>query len=137
MKKPLLGVIGKRVVVVSLQQSKDSHNDMPLQGGFIPLILSVVMILLLHMLNIYKKQIYYNSFRRTPMKNLKFYIIFLSLSILFLLFDWYYSRKLNLDYIKIIILSLTIVFAYQLLIQSYTVTYDCSFNIICILSFIY
>lgn len=50
------------------------------------------------------------------MKNLRFYIIFLSLSILFLLFDWYYSRKLNLDYIKIIILSLTIVFAYQLLI---------------------
>ena len=49
------------------------------------------------------------------MKNLKFYIIFLSLSILFLLFDWYYSRKLNLDYIKIIILSLTVVFAYQLL----------------------
>lgn len=50
------------------------------------------------------------------MKNLRFYIIFLSLSILFLLFDWYYSRKLNLDYIKIIILSLIIVFAYQLLI---------------------
>jgi hypothetical protein len=50
------------------------------------------------------------------MKNLRFYIIFLSLSILFLLFDWYYSRKLNLDYIKIIILSLTIVFTYQLLI---------------------
>ena len=49
------------------------------------------------------------------MKNLKFYIIFLSLSILFLLFDWYYSKKLNLDYIKMIILSLTIVFAYQLL----------------------
>lgn len=50
------------------------------------------------------------------MKKLRFYIIFLSLSILFLLFDWYYSRKLNLDFIKIIILSLTIVFAYQLLI---------------------
>lgn len=50
------------------------------------------------------------------MKNLRFYIIFLSLSILFLLFDWYYSRKLNLDYIKIIILSITVVFAYQLLI---------------------
>ena len=49
------------------------------------------------------------------MKNLKFYIIFLSLSILFLQFDWYYSKKLNLDYIKIIILSLTVVFAYQLL----------------------
>ena len=49
------------------------------------------------------------------MKNLKFYIIFLSLSILFLLFDWYYSKKLDLDYIKIIILSLTVVFAYQLL----------------------
>ena len=49
------------------------------------------------------------------MKNLKFYIIFLSLSILFLLFDWYYSKKLNLDYSKIIILSLTVVFAYQLL----------------------
>lgn len=49
------------------------------------------------------------------MKKLKFYIIFLSLSILFLLFDWYYSKKLNLDYIKIIILSLTVVFAYQLL----------------------
>lgn len=49
------------------------------------------------------------------MKNLRFYIIFLSLSILFLLFDWYYSRKLNLDYIKMIIFSLTIVFAYQLL----------------------
>ena len=45
------------------------------------------------------------------MKNLRFYIIFLSLSILFLLFDWYYSRKLNLDYIKIIILSITVVFA--------------------------
>ena len=49
------------------------------------------------------------------MKNLKFYIIFLSLSILFLLFDWYYTKKLNLDYIKMIIFSLTIVFAYQLL----------------------
>lgn len=49
------------------------------------------------------------------MKKIKFYIIFLSISILFLLFDWYYSRKLNLDYIKLIIFSLTIVFAYQLL----------------------
>lgn len=49
------------------------------------------------------------------MKNIKFYIIFLSISILFLLFDWYFSRKLNLDYIKMIIFSLTIVFAYQLL----------------------
>lgn len=49
------------------------------------------------------------------MKNINFYIIFLSISILFLLFDWYYSRKLNLDYIKMIIFSLTIVFAYQLL----------------------
>jgi len=50
------------------------------------------------------------------MKKLRFYIIFLSLSILFLLFDWYYSRKLNLDFIKIIILSITVVFACQLLI---------------------
>lgn len=49
------------------------------------------------------------------MKKIKYYIIFLSISILFLLFDWYYSRKLNLDYIKMIIFSLTIVFAYQLL----------------------
>lgn len=49
------------------------------------------------------------------MKKIKFYIIFLSISILFLLFDWYYSRKLNLDYIKMIFFSLTIVFAYQLL----------------------
>lgn len=49
------------------------------------------------------------------MKKIKFYIIFLYISILFLLFDWYYSRKLNLDYIKMIIFSLTIVFAYQLL----------------------
>ncbi len=49
------------------------------------------------------------------MKKIKFYIIFLSISILFLLFDWYYLRKLNLDYIKMIIFSLTIVFAYQLL----------------------
>lgn len=49
------------------------------------------------------------------MKKIKFYIIFLSISILFLLFDWYYSRTLNLDYIKMIIFSLTIVFAYQLL----------------------
>lgn len=49
------------------------------------------------------------------MKKIKFYIIFLSIYILFLLFDWYYSRKLNLDYIKMIIFSLTIVFAYQLL----------------------
>ncbi|MBX9164755.1 hypothetical protein HCG64_06725 [Coprobacillus sp. K06] len=36
------------------------------------------------------------------MKKIKFYIIFLSISILFLLFDWYHSRKLNLDYIKMI-----------------------------------
>lgn len=50
------------------------------------------------------------------MKKLRFYIIFLSLSILFLLFDWYYSRKLNLDFIKIIILSITVVFACHLLI---------------------
>lgn len=49
------------------------------------------------------------------MKKIKFYIIFLSISILFLLFDWYYSRKLNPDYIKMIFFSLTIVFAYQLL----------------------
>lgn len=49
------------------------------------------------------------------MKKIKFYIIFLSISILFLLFDWYYSRKLNLNYIKMIFFSLTIVFAYQLL----------------------
>jgi len=49
------------------------------------------------------------------MKKIKFYIIFLSISILFLLFDWYHSRKLNLDYIKMIFFSLTIVFAYQLL----------------------
>lgn len=47
------------------------------------------------------------------MKSIKFYIIFYLF--LFLLFDWYYSRKLNLDYIKMIIFSLTIVFAYQLL----------------------
>lgn len=49
------------------------------------------------------------------MKNLKFYVIFLSLFTLFLLFDWYHSRTLNLDYIKIVIVSLTVVFAYQLL----------------------
>ena len=75
------------------------------------------------------------------MKNIKFYIIFLSISILFLLFDWYYSRKLNLDYIKMIIFSLTIVFAYQLLrnkflnkLYSYAVIYNRSFNIIRIFS---
>ena len=49
------------------------------------------------------------------MKKIKFYIIFLSISILFLLFDWYYLRKLNLDYIKMFIFSLSIVFAYLLL----------------------
>lgn len=49
------------------------------------------------------------------MKILKFCIIFSSLSIIFLLFDWYYSRKLNLDNINIIIISLTVVFAYQIL----------------------
>ena len=71
------------------------------------------------------------------MKDLKFCIIFLSLSILFLLFDWYYSRKLNPDYMMIIISSLTIVFAYQLLrneFSSYAVTYNFPFNIICIFS---
>lgn len=46
------------------------------------------------------------------MKNLKFYVIFLSLFTLFLLFDWYHSRTLNLDYIKIVIVSLTVVFAF-------------------------
>lgn len=49
------------------------------------------------------------------MKNLKFYVIFLSLFTLFLLFDWYHSRTLNLDYIKIVIVSLTVVFAYQII----------------------
>lgn len=69
------------------------------------------------------------------MKSIKFYIIFYLF--LFLLFDWYYSRKLNPDYIKIIISSLTIVFAYQLLrneFSSYAVTYNCPFNIIRIFS---
>lgn len=58
------------------------------------------------------------------MKKIKFYIIFLSISILFLLFDWYYSRKLNLDYIKMIIFSLTIVFAYQLLRNKFPINYS-------------
>lgn len=49
------------------------------------------------------------------MKNLKFYVIILSLFTLFLLFDWYHSRTLNLDYIKIVIVSLTVVFAYQII----------------------
>ncbi|WP_295137780.1 hypothetical protein [uncultured Catenibacterium sp.] len=48
------------------------------------------------------------------MKKLKFYIIFLSLSILFLLLDWYHSRTLDPDYIKIVIVSLIVVFAYQI-----------------------
>lgn len=70
------------------------------------------------------------------MKNFKFSISYFLL-FLFLLFDWYYSRKLNLDYIKMIILSLTIAFTYQLLIWSYAVTSDCPFNIIYILSLIH
>ena len=48
------------------------------------------------------------------MKRSKFYIIFISLSILFLLFDWYQAKRLNLDYIKMII-SLVVVFAYQIM----------------------
>lgn len=49
------------------------------------------------------------------MKRSKFYIIFISLSILFLLFDWYQAKRLNPDYIKIIIVSLVVVFAYQIM----------------------
>lgn len=49
------------------------------------------------------------------MKNLKFYIIFIFLSILFLLFDWYHTRRLNLDYIEIMIISIVVVFSYQLI----------------------
>lgn len=49
------------------------------------------------------------------MKNLKFYIIFISLLILFLLFDWYHTRRLNLDYIEIMIISIVVVFSYQLI----------------------
>lgn len=49
------------------------------------------------------------------MKRSKFYIIFISLSILFLLFDWYQEKRLNLDYIKMIIVSLVVVFAYQIM----------------------
>lgn len=49
------------------------------------------------------------------MKNLKFYIIFISLSILFLLFDWCHTRRLNLDYIEIVIISIVVVFSYQLI----------------------
>ena len=68
------------------------------------------------------------------MKRSKFYIIFISLSILFLLFDWYQEKRFNLDYIKIIIVSLVIVFAYQIMrdkflkrLQFKAVTDDCSF----------
>lgn len=49
------------------------------------------------------------------MKHSKFYIIFISLSILFLLFDWHQAKRLNLDYIKMIIVSLVVVFAYQIM----------------------
>ena len=49
------------------------------------------------------------------MKHSKFYIIFISLSILFLLFDCYQEKRLNLDYIKMIIVSLVVVFAYQIM----------------------
>ncbi|WP_299349441.1 hypothetical protein [uncultured Catenibacterium sp.] len=49
------------------------------------------------------------------MKRSKFYIIFISLSILFLLFDWYQEKRFNLDYIKMIIVSLVVVFAYQIM----------------------
>lgn len=49
------------------------------------------------------------------MKSSKFYIIFISLSILFFLFDWYQAKRLNLDYIKMIIVSLVVVFAYQIM----------------------
>ena len=49
------------------------------------------------------------------MKRSKFYIIFISLSILFLLFDWYQEKRFNLDYIKMIIVSLGVVFAYQIM----------------------
>ena len=49
------------------------------------------------------------------MKHSKFYIIFISLSILFLLFDWYQEKRFNLDYIKMIIVSLVVVFAYQIM----------------------
>ena len=50
-----------------------------------------------------------------PTKRSKFYIIFIYLSILFLLFDWYQEKRLNLDYIKMIIVSLVVVFAYQIM----------------------
>lgn len=49
------------------------------------------------------------------MKHSKFYIIFIFLSILFFLFDWYQTKRFNLDYIKMIIVSLVIVFAYQIM----------------------
>ncbi len=49
------------------------------------------------------------------MKRSKFYIIFISLSIPFLLFDWYQEKRFNLDYIKMIIVSLVVVFAYQIM----------------------
>lgn len=49
------------------------------------------------------------------MKRSKFYIIFISLSILFFLFDWYQAKRFNLDYIKMIIVSLVIVSAYQIM----------------------
>lgn len=53
------------------------------------------------------------------MKRSKFYIIFISLSILFLLFDWYQEKRFNLDYIKMIIVSLVVVFAYQIMRDKY------------------
>lgn len=49
------------------------------------------------------------------MKRSKFYIIFISLSIPFLLFNWYQEKRFNLDYIKMIIVSLVVVFAYQIM----------------------
>ncbi len=54
------------------------------------------------------------------MSKLRFLIIFLSLSILFLLFDWYHTRIFNLDYFKIVIISLIAVIAYQIIINRFS-----------------
>lgn len=54
------------------------------------------------------------------MCKLRFLIIFLSLSILFLLFDWYHTGMFNLDYFKIVTISLIAVIAYQIIINRFS-----------------
>ncbi|WP_295252081.1 hypothetical protein [uncultured Catenibacterium sp.] len=49
------------------------------------------------------------------MKKYSFFILFITISTIFVLFDLFSTKQLNLDYIKISLVSLVVVFVFHLI----------------------